>query len=271
MMNTVKTDWFTDLLAEEGALVSGHPSFSSRLGLPDSARCAIRFMGNKEKIYVYLLTVECDKSLWNRVAAALNDGNLLFVQMLSRFFRTFPVILFDPDMENVFGMFARGSTPKKYSAEELAEYFGTIDPALTMNAGSVKEINASVNDVFQSWTRRSLSRYATINDIDAMHLNMNGSKSLLFELKRVKESVDTWEPYLDDWRNYATFMSVCLDLYNAHRVIAYNPEPSPKVALHWLTEATQGAIKGKRLICTPKHACALEMGDYYESNRRRLK
>jgi hypothetical protein len=166
-------------------------------------------------------------------------------------------------------MFVRGSTPQKFSGKELAEFFGKVNSSLTKNIGEAKEINSSVNDPFQTWTRTNLSRFATINDIDAINLNVMASKSLLFELKRVKENVSTWQPYLDDWTNYATFMAACIDTYHAHRVIAYNPEPSPQVALHWLLEATHSAIKGKRLLCTPRHACALEMGDYYVSDRRR--
>ena len=156
---------------------------------------------------------------------------------------------------------------------EMIEYFTKVDPEITQNPGTHKEINKTINDSFQIWKRNHFSKYMVFNDFDILIL----SKPTIFELKRVIESIDTWNPYVDDSSNYAA-LSLISNTNNIRlRVIAYQREREGQIALHDIIDASKAHIKGRYILCSPSDKVILggisdfDKPTFYMSKRSRQK
>ncbi|MBF6612258.1 MAG: hypothetical protein IVW55_03940 [Chloroflexi bacterium] len=269
---TERDDWLTRLMAgQEGMLVSGHQTFSTRMDLLAQDVVAVRFMGNRARTYGYLLTVQAPVDEWGRVADTLqNSPNAEHVQgELRALLGTAPIAVFyDNGAPGKFGYLdARGYAPT--DSEGLRDLFGMLDRRLVDRPGTIKAINRTINDSFQAWTRVHLSQYLIINDFDALLL---GPEPIIFELKRVQEELNTWRPYLDDQANYAALVLIAANLRARLRVLAYRAEEVGRVAAHHIATVTQESITGMMAIFPADDAVgagALHADTRYESHRRR--
>ncbi|WP_369137385.1 hypothetical protein [Modestobacter versicolor] len=69
---------------------------------------------------------------------------------------------------------------------------------------SVKEVNRSINDPFQRWTRSLLTKQLSFNDLDVVVTV--GHTIAVVELKRSNQRL--WAPYVDDVPNFALLRSL---------------------------------------------------------------
>lgn len=150
------------------------------------------------------------------------------------------------------------------SPAELARHLGKIDHRLIVDPGACKGLNTSVNDVFQLFTRKYLSKRCTIVDVDAL---LPGH--CILELKRIRSCVKKWLPYLDDLPNYTVLNSLaqCMGVYLI--TIAYSKDDRYRdlIALHREIqgnndEATsKQRISGYKLLLTTSDALNLLVND----------
>lgn len=135
---------------------------------------------------------------------------------------------------------------KTYTKLNLSEYFGSKYVRLIENVGVDKDINKTINDAFQLWTRENLSYYCTINDIDAFYVY--NEKLVFLELKRIKDSILDWKPFSVDHANYAALEYFKKTLKIPYFTITYGINASEYVALHTLNKISSEQITGKRML-----------------------
>lgn len=260
---TVKHDWFSDLLASKhGMLVSGHRSFAERLGIKEEAYCSIKFVSFRHK-FLWLLIVEADKCFWDSIAADLKISPM-FTLLNQKFQNNLHINMFSTDKADGF-MF----DDRIVDIEGMCEIYESLLPKSTYDAGTQKEVNKTVADNLHEFHREYLSKYCVANDIDAIQFKSDGH--LLYELKRVKEDVKSWMPYLDDYSNYDRLLKISNMLKFKPYAIAYNLEQQRKVAFHYDLQPTNQYIAGTAMIAD------LELGvmdmtyenKYLSTNRRR--
>jgi hypothetical protein len=274
---TVKFDWLNDALAQQGAYVSGHSSFLDKLDLNNLASSAeLRFIrqynyGNFK--FSYFLTVCCEKKNWDAATTVL-ASNKNFAEIAknwnSKFGFPLRVVLYDNKNPNLFRYFPDDLS--KYSdldSDGMSKAFSLIDSGITNDAGVQKAINRTSNDSFQDWGRSNLSRYIVINDIDAITLDDANTVKKIFELKRVQEDIQTWEPYVDDATNYQSLIRMSRVSGVEFHTLAYQPEITNKVALHIIDEADKNKIVGKFDICESNNIIPSSEPKPYTSRRRR--
>ena len=179
-----------------------------------------------------------------------------------------PVIIYDNLNPDNFSVSFDTKNFINTNSEKLKEYFTKFNSRITENPGTFKAINKSINDSFQKWTRKNLSKYLVINDFDII---IKG-KSLIIELKRVKEGLNSWKPYLDDNGNYLALLNICKANKLKLLVVAYNYNIQD-IAIHDITSITDSEIHGQFCICKLDDLANLSLNSYnfnqYISNRRR--
>lgn len=149
---------------------------------------------------------------------------------LKGFFHPFPchLLLMLKEQELPFYL----GQPMTY--EQLASWFYATAPELALNLGTSKETNRlesqRFSDFFRVFTRSYLSRFCVVNDIDAVRLR-GAEPAILLELKKPKESVESWEPYIDDCANYVYFHNISRKIGAEFRTIAYNLGQEAQVRL----------------------------------------
>lgn len=139
------------------------------------------------------------------------------------------------------------------SPEEYARLLNKLRNPLKWDEPKKKELNRSLNDHFQMWTRAYLSGQLVINDVDALKtIEREGSDNIILicELKRPKEAVESWIPYLNDVPNFMLAKSIARSSGHAIDVtIQYNNQQEKKVSVHIITHITKERITGfKKLI-----------------------
>lgn len=224
-MLTIKGDWLNDYLAAQGALVSGHPGFARRLGI--SGAVALRFIKHRSRV-LYFLTINPETTDYEaEYLAAFRAGHLSWLREMFA-----PLVhLFYSESAAEFCLFKPQTGEfRRVDFTEMTRLVGNYHPDFVKNSGTAKEINKTMNDAFQQWTRQYLSTYLTVNDIDAFAVG--GDVPLFFELKRVRESLETWRPYADDNRNYAALEAIAQAHCGVALTLAYQPGGAPAVALH---------------------------------------
>ena len=122
----------------------------------------------------------------------------------------------------------------------------------------IKQINKSINDIFQRWTRAYLSGQLSINDVDAFTLvtTSSGKKVIVIcELKRSKIKLKDWQPYLDDVPNYMLAKACTLKIpQSIDLTIHYSEENKNQVAIHLLGAVTWEGISGFRKIISGENS-----------------
>ena len=266
---TKKHDWLNDLLASvSGMLVSGHPSFSERIGLRTDDTVVLRFVGNRRQTIALILTILSDMEEWGRTKrtiASSPNARQIIMQISTILGARVCIVLCDNDIAGAFSVSDDLESFHDADDQDLLRYFERVNIEMTQNPGTYKEINISINDSFQRWTRQYLSRYLVVNDLDALLL----SKPAIFELKRVKEDIADWRPYVDDSANYAALMLICKNAKIPLRVIAYQVDNRDLVALHQVQSATKACIEGRVVVCRPTDIVRNPPGTSYTSCRRR--
>ena len=222
-MYTQKSDWVNDHLANSNYYVSDHSSYSSRLGLPTTAKVSFRFFGNIRIGYVFLLAINAPRSIWRDCMNQSVKDHLLQLNNVTK--HKIPLLFFSDDTPDEFGVVDSSWIPRVKTDQGLREFFAQFDNEFLSNVGGAKPKNRSYNDSFQAWTITNLSRYLTVNDIDAFELSSTDDRLNVLELKRPKESCDTWLPYTDDAGNYKAGRWMSNNLSNTNfKTIAYNED-----------------------------------------------
>jgi hypothetical protein len=236
-------------------------------GLQREDITVLRFIGNRNITYCLILTVSTDYRQWQRVKTALlaTESKVLLEKIRDFIHAPLISIIYDPKVEDKFSIFA-GSDFSEVNGVGLSKAITDIDRQITDNVGTIKEINASINDTFQVWTRKYLSKYVTINDFDAFSLE----KRIIYELKRIKGNINDWRPYLDDHANYATLLQITKKANRAAlMVVAYERNKPELVALHKIMNADKESIKGRFIVCRPEDILNNPIGIPYQSKNRR--
>lgn len=270
---TNKQDWLNDFFSlQAGMLVSGHPSFSEAVGLHSSDQVVLRFIGNRIKIHCLILTIASNNNEWPRVKLVLLAEKAQAV--LQSIKNCFPFVLvsliYDPQQNNAFSLL-QGSSFINLDESELSSFFKEMSTDLTENIGATKDINKTINDSFQTWTRKCLSKFIVVNDFDSL----STTQRIVFEFKRVKESIENWIPYLDDAANYATLLILCKNSEKVNsekvklRIISYNVEKNDLISLHTISNAAKDVIEGRYILCRPKDVINSIVGISYKSQKRR--
>ncbi len=242
-MYTQKTDWMNDYLANSNYYVSDHLSYSSKLELPTDAKVSLRFFGNIKLGYVFLLAINAPRELWNscltpRVKEHLNNLNMITGSKI-------PLLLFSDDNPEQYGVVENRSKGQLLDSNGLRHFFGQFNQKFLSDVGDAKPKNKTYNDSFQAWTIHNLSKYLTVNDIDAFGLSSAGNRLNIIELKRPNESCETWLPYVDDTGNYKAGNWMSANLRHTHfKTIAYNATRVEPIVFLEITHIQQRQLSG---------------------------
>ncbi|MGN7299084.1 hypothetical protein [Ferdinandcohnia sp. SAFN-114] len=244
---TVKNDWLNDWFADNNYFVSGHEKFSESLNLPEETKVSIRYV-SLNKNFLWLLTIEADEGLWQQIQEILED-NVVFDFINSKFEKKMNILIFSPTKQDYFCYKKYNGKYVNMDGDKLKSAFNNVLPNIDQNVGTIKEVNKSVNDNFQIWTRESLSKFSVINDFDAVYLTKDKqSKNQLFEFKRVKQDLSTWMPYLDDSSNYNRINTISNKLGFSNYTLVYKVEEQSKFAVHTNIVPQGSQILGLRMI-----------------------
>lgn len=242
-MYTRKTDWMNDYLASANYYVSDHPSYGKTLALPVDAKVSLRFFGNIRLGYIFLLAINAPRKLWKscitpEVREHLNNLNMITESKI-------PLLMFSDDNPEQFGVVENNSKGQLLDGDGLRQFFGQFNQELLSNLGDAKPRNRTYNDSFQAWTINNLSRYLTVNDIDAFGLSSANNRLNLIELKRPRESCETWLPYADDAGNYKAGNWMSSNLKNTDfKTIAYNAENVEPIVFFDVYHIQQNELSG---------------------------
>jgi len=278
MMNlrTAKDDWLNlQLAADVDVFVSGHPTFSERLGLSADTAATVRWFGNRRVGYTPMLVIEAAKSQWAIIEKMFarkkpSDGLEHFLTQGKAITILFSGEIHKPSLmpngtpfneANLFHVSQDGHNLLEMDSNGLVNFFHNINPEFVSNSGTTKSINKSHNDLFQLWTAKNLSRYLSVGDIDALDTN----QLRLYELKRVEEDVNTWEPYLDESSQYTALRSLATSSGYSLILLAYNVSKQ-QYASHKITFVSNTEIRGERTIYDNNGFGEPQM---YQSSRRR--
>jgi hypothetical protein len=243
-MYTNKNDWLSDILEVKGFVSNNHE---------------LKFIKLKDFYCFFMSVKSCD---YDKIMEVQNSK---LYQLLS---------------SKIDGMFIMGYEPNKYKICKdngnmmmtfddvtLENFYEDLYAPLVENKGTTKYKNKTTSDTAHDWNRANLSKYAVINDIDALHYYRD---SVVFlELKRVKQSLELWTPYIDDYSNYAALEFFKNELKIPYHVIAYNDtgnsEDEKFVALHSGLDINKNEIKGKRVLISSTSLISYPFGQDYVS------
>ena len=224
-MLTRKEDWLNDFLAENGAYVSGHPSFAHQLGI--SGAVTVRFVKLNECVLYFLAIQPIQPDYQAEYLAAFEDGKLNWLRELF-----FPLIqVFYTEEGSEFDLFFPDKKCfRKFSFAGLTNLAIKYHAGFGQNVGVGKKINRSINDTFQLWTRTHLNAYCIVNDLDAFSTSQ--SPFVFIELKRVVQSLDGWLPYLDDVSNFNAQNLIAQQRAGIAITLAYQADNENQIAYH---------------------------------------
>lgn len=243
-MYTQKSDWMNDHLATSNYYVSDHSSYSARLGLSDTAKVSLRFFGNIRIGYVFLLAINAPRSKWRDCMNQSVKDHLIELNKVTK--HKIPLLFFSDDTPDEFGIVENNWTASLETDQGLRAFFSQFNSDFLSNVGDAKPKNRSYNDSFQAWTINNLSRYLTVNDIDAFELSLVDNSLNILELKRPRESCETWLPYTDDAGNYKAGNWMSSNLNNtSFRTIAYNEDDKSKIVFLDIHSIQANQLSGK--------------------------
>ena len=241
---TIKDDWLNERLAREGYLVSDHPTFSVIMGVAPDCSVSLRFFGNIRIGYFFALVFKADCLELDAFSAL--SSNSIIVELEASLQSKLLVLFCDNVDSTKFGVLD-GAGMRLVNSEDLVQYFAEVNEELTLASGALKGINRTINDPFQAWTRKHLSRYIVFNDVDAFIIQEDGTL-LLLELKRPQESIDSWLPYTDDASNYKAGVARTQASGGAIKwlTLGYNEEDENSLSIFCINQATKQVIAGYR-------------------------
>lgn len=256
----------------DDVFVSGDPSFLKKLGITRQCIASLRFAANRREIFGYFLTIQADIDSWEALEGEIMRSSTFrndFLQFERLLNKTIPIILYDNAHPDDFAISIDKNRFDGANSSELKVFFSNYNPKITQNPGTFKEINRTINDSFQKWTRLHLSKYLVINDFDIII----PSQSLMIELKRVAERIENWRPYLDDKGNYLALSNICRTNNLRMYTVAYNYDHEV-VALHELITINDYTITGEFCLCKISDIITPNLDNtnvkhHYTSSRRR--
>jgi hypothetical protein len=265
---TNKTDWLNDKLAKKGLLVSSHHTFNTYLGYDNQDYdISLRFIGNISIGYNYILVIITDELNNFKATTQIKNTILKLSALFNKSVYTLVSANTKTDMN--FLVSTNGVDFDLHDSDGLKLFFTKINHNYTQDIGVTKELNKSINDNFQQWTRNNLSKFITINDFDA--ISIHTPSAYILELKRVEEDINTWLPYLDDYANYKAcdniIKSLKLDL-NHFRTIAYNINNENEIAICMLISIEKDKYKLFKEVTTLDNI--FKQPKYFESCNRRI-
>ncbi|MDF7811644.1 hypothetical protein [Hymenobacter sp. YC55] len=271
-MHTTKQDWLNDALAANGCFVSGHASTERFLGLKGKAE--VRFAMLKDGTALYFLTIRSPEPDYREVYWKAFETNML--GWLRSVYQPLIQLFYHDDQEEFDVFFPGRGSFRQLSFQGLAELVGKYNSSFVAKPGTRKDINSTTNDVFHFWTRTYLSSSCVVADLDAFTFNMH--QAVFYELKRVKESLQTWRPYVDDSRNYGALNKIARAHGGVAITLAYQSASDPVVAMHRnLDVQAQECIRGQVQLLDKevvvRHPLSVDFSglSYYTSTNKRQK
>lgn len=262
---TIKSDWLNHLLASKGFCVSGHPRFSEMLNLETDVAVVLRHFRLASEAtprhFLLTMTLSQQSKVWPRFKEAAASPTY---QALCQTFRGMLLPLMISHDATQFSM----DDVTTMTADQLRDYFGSINASFTTNVGAAKPINVSSNDSFSDWTRTHLTRSAVINDIDAIYLPQSGRSGVVVELKRPRQTFElgAWGPFKADASNYASQAAIAKLLGLEDRTIAYHAlppdgEPSSRPVALFMDIAMNehGRMTSRRALCSACEATSVPL------------
>lgn len=257
---TDKNDWMSDLLSQNGYYVSGHPTFSERLGLPIDVIAVIRHFRLYVSTYpeVIMLTLE-----WKNGFRLGTTSKIMASEAYLDIRAVFPslhILSFSSDARQ-FELDTQGII----NGIQLREWFRSIDVRFLANQGRVKPINVSSNDGFADWTGANLTRDCVINDVDGLLCSTRHHPGVLIELKRPKQDIRYWSPYRNDRGNYQSVANIANVTGLENRTIAYNISNQSVVALHMdvVWNGADQSLHSYFCVMPPQDAIAVPLSKKY--------
>ncbi|MDW1975664.1 hypothetical protein [Vibrio sp. Vb1980] len=242
-MYTKKTDWMNDYLASSDYYVSDHQSYSDKLALPAEAKVSLRFIGNIKSGYIFLLVINAHRSQWRACVTPELREHLNHLNMITG--SNIALLLFSDDCPDQFGVVESSGNAQKLDTTGLKQFFGQFNQEYLQNLGDAKPRNKTYNDYFQAWTINNLSRYLTVNDIDAFSISLLKNRLNLIELKRPNEPCSTWLPYVDDAGNYKAGNWMSSNLKNTYfKTVAYNAENMDSIVFLDVSHIQRNELSG---------------------------
>ena len=132
-----------------------------------------------------------------------------------------------PNQTHSFAILEGGDYRQDLDTEKVLLTFENFDPALIGRSSYLKPLNRSFTDFFHLWARQNMKGFQ--NDIDAFI--KHDEKIHMLELKRPKESANTWKPYRADSSNYLQFAKFCSDLSYQLTNISYTETEAGKMKI----------------------------------------
>ena len=210
---TIKSDWFTNYLYKCQFWVGGTiVSFNSDPAT--HATQTIRYFHSNEEDFLIVYILEFIEPLNKRI-----DYEGVIKEYISNIDLSpnFTLAIW-PNQSHIFAIFENGKLTQNLDTPKVLETFKKYDSSLIGSATYLKPLNKSYTDFFHLWARRHMKGFQ--NDIDAFMLE--GNQLHMLELKRPKESVNTWKPYRADMNNYLQFAKLCSNLKCNLTNIAYS-------------------------------------------------
>jgi hypothetical protein len=223
-MRTDKNDWLLDRLKKSSNFfVSDVPS--------------LILIGNRSKnnIPIYLLCIDLKRNTMK-----LEEQKDL-IRKIEEFFDEFVhVILWDDEK---WYMYDKDFKKKEIN---LKNYFKEIDPKLVVDVGTNKPVFDSTGDKLHEWIRENISKFVSVVDVDAMSFK----NKTIYELKRIKDRLELWRPYLNEKSNFSLVRRICKMKGIRDILICYEKKREKAIGYHILNHIGKNdkLIKGKRLF-----------------------
>ena len=213
MNRTTKADWLTRYLYSLDFWVGGTPAKGTTLESEMATQTIRYFVGAKAKfLTVYILEFEKEY-----------NSTIDYQALITRNFDNLPIrtnfaLAIWPMRKPLFAILEGNNYFEKLDSEQVVMHFAAYDESLVGKSEYIKPLNKSFTDFFHLWARENLKGFQ--NDIDAFFFT--SSDIHMLELKRPKESINTWKPYKADIKNYLTFSEYCDQLGYLMTNIAYS-------------------------------------------------
>jgi hypothetical protein len=198
---TVKEDWLTNYLFREGFWVGGTHLIDK--GDPRTAAVqTIRYFQSEKPGFLVVYILEFiephnkDSKYEQFIKSKLEILNLV---------PDFTLAIW-PNQSRFFATLEDQTFRENLSTVEVLQVFSNFDSSMIGKTTNLKPLNRSFTDFFHLWARQNLKGFQ--NDLDAF-IHDQGTIHML-ELKRPKESTQTWRPYRADSSNYINFLNFCV-------------------------------------------------------------
>lgn len=114
------------------------------------------------------------------------------------------VIRFCTDTESIKEVYisSDGITFDSVSVNELNELFRSFGLPIK-NSPTHKYLNDKESSAYHRWQRQTLGSDIKVSDFDLWKLDGNRQPRILFEIKRSFLPLDVWQPWKDDYGNFA--------------------------------------------------------------------